>query len=138
VFSASAIAALVQSCELDESAPTTPSNTVTYDVSTNPDLAVVGGITLDVISGLNNGQPVFISRVADESYVVFSAICTHAACTVGLPETQGADCVCPCHGSAYSPSDGHNVKQPTSGTATDLKKFASSYDASKHLLSITT
>ncbi len=139
VFSAATISALVQSCEVDESSPTPPgSTTVTFDVSKSPELAVVGGITITVISGLNSNLPVFISRVADSAFVVFSAICTHQSCTVDLPVAPGENCMCPCHGAQYSATDGRNVVQPISGSATDLPKFASSYDATSQILTITT
>lgn len=136
VLSASAIASLVESCEYTESVPTSPGKTYTYDVSANPDLTEVGGIGLDIIVGLNNDQPVFISRVAATAFVVFSAVCTHQGCIVNLPAKAGDDCICPCHHSMYSATDGHIKQQPSSGVATDLPKFASSYDAASNILTI--
>lgn len=136
VLSAATIASLVESCEYTETAPSAPGKTFSYDVSANPDLAVVGGIGMDIVPGLNDDQPVFISRVAELAFVVFSAVCTHQGCIVNLPAANGDNCICPCHHSTYSPADGRILKQPTSGSATDLPKFASAYDAKTSILTI--
>lgn len=135
-LSAPVLASIVQSCEYNETQPSQPTTTVTYDVSSNPDLGEVGGIAIDMVPGLNNDQPVFISRIATDVFAVFSAICTHQGCTVNPPTQAGADCICPCHQSQYSSTDGRILKQPTIGSATDLPKFASQYDANTHILSI--
>lgn len=139
VLSAPAIAALIAACERDETLPVAPPGTVAIlNISTLPELAVVGGIAHALLDGINGGNPIFVSRIAQETFVVFSAICTHQGCTVDVPELAPADanCVCPCHSSEYSRTDGRVRKQPTSGRATDLPRFASTFDASKNLLTI--
>ncbi|MCO6466431.1 MAG: Rieske 2Fe-2S domain-containing protein [Bradyrhizobiaceae bacterium] len=135
-LSATTIASLVDGCEYTESNPTGPTKSFTYDVSNNPDIQVVGGVGIDLVPGLNNDQPVFISRVAQNAFVVFSAVCTHQGAIVNPPAAPGEDCICPNHHSQYSPVDGHVTKQPTSGSATDLPKFASSFDAATNILTI--
>ncbi len=138
VLSAPAISSLIAGCETNETSPTgNGDNSVTYDVSANPRLSSVGGITLEFIPGLNNDLPVFISRVDADVFVVFSAICTHQGCTVSLPAGPGEPCICPCHSAMYSASSGNVVQQPISGSATNLPQFACSYDAGSGLLTIT-
>ena len=137
VLSAPVIASIVASCEQDEKLPTTPGETFTVDITTLPELAVVGGITTAAVTGLNSNNPVFISRIAQNTFAVFSVVCTHAGCFVDPPATAGANCRCACHGSEYSPQNGHVVVQPTIGSATNLPSFASSFDPSNNILTIT-
>ncbi len=135
VLSAPAIASIVASCETDETV-SSGGTRVQLDVSGFPELSAVGGITITAIEGLNDSNPVFVSRVADDRFVVFSAICTHQACIVGEPEFEGDNCVCPCHLAEYSPVDGSILQQPIGGSATDLKRFESSYDDATTTLTI--
>lgn len=62
-----------------------------------------------VIAKTADGKPVVLSRTADQTVVGFSAICTHAGCTVGV---AGDHIACPCHGSQYALSDGHVLQGP--------------------------
>ncbi len=137
-LSAPVVASIISGCETDETSPTTPTGkTFTYDVSTDPELASVGGITLAAIDGLNGDKPVFISRIAPTTFAVFSNVCTHAGCGVGLPETSTSNCVCPCHRAEYSRADGTVQRQPTSGSARNLPRFASSFNPDTNILTIT-
>ncbi len=136
-LSAPVIASIVASCETDEK-PLAPSGkTYTFDVSTDPALASVGGITAAFVDDLNGGDPVFISRIAETTFAVFSTVCTHASCEVSLPNNPGENCVCSCHGAEYSSTDGSVRRQPTTGSATNLPRFASSFDAATNVLTIT-
>jgi thiosulfate dehydrogenase [quinone] large subunit len=50
-----------------------------------------------------DGGTDLIIRQSDGSLTAFSAVCTHAGCTVGY---QGGQIVCPCHGATYDPTTG--------------------------------
>ena len=135
VLSAPAIASLVAACETDEMVGSSDKR-FQVDITGFPELAVVGGITITAIEDLNESNPVFISRVDTDRFVVFSAICTHQACIVGEPQFDGDNCVCPCHLAEYSPENGRILKQPIGGSATDLKKFESSFNTVTQMLTI--
>ena len=139
-LSAPAIVALISACERDELTPIPPvGTTYNLDISTIPGLATVGSITLISVKDLNGRSPVFISRVAQDTFVVFSSTCTHASCPVSLPAPPvvTSNCICPCHGAEFSASTGSVVRQPVSGSATNLHRFASAFNASSNILTIT-
>ena len=48
-------------------------------------------------------------RESDGSIKAFSAVCTHAGCTVGY---EGGTIVCPCHGGEYSAETGEVIAGP--------------------------
>ena len=50
-------------------------------------------------SGWTLGQPDIVIRQDDGSLTAFSAVCTHAGCTVGY---EAGQIVCPCHGGTYN------------------------------------
>jgi thiosulfate dehydrogenase [quinone] large subunit len=135
-MSAATVATLVAGCETDESNPTPSGTTFTLDVASVPELATVGGISLRLITGLNDGAPVFISRIAQNTFVVFSSICTHAGCEVNPPAAAGADIICSCHGAQFASTDGAVKRQPNSGSATDLKRFPSAFNSTTNILTI--
>ena len=56
-----------------------------------------------------DGSPDIIIRNSDGSLKAFSAVCTHAGCTVGY---QGGVIVCPCHGGEYSAQTGEVIAGP--------------------------
>ncbi len=56
-----------------------------------------------------DGQPDIIIRQADGSLTAFSAVCTHAGCTVGY---EAGEIVCPCHGATYDPKTGEVTGGP--------------------------
>jgi thiosulfate dehydrogenase [quinone] large subunit len=55
------------------------------------------------------GTPDIIIREADGSLKAFSAVCTHAGCTVGY---EGGVIICPCHGGEYSAESGEVIAGP--------------------------
>lgn len=57
------------------------------------------------------GIPAYVVRPSDDSYVAFSAVCTHMGCTVGFfqPTLQFR---CPCHGSIFSAGTGEVLQGP--------------------------
>ncbi len=55
------------------------------------------------------GSPDILIRESDGSLKAFSAVCTHAGCTVGY---EGGVIVCPCHGGEYNAETGEVVAGP--------------------------
>jgi thiosulfate dehydrogenase [quinone] large subunit len=56
-----------------------------------------------------DGSPDILIRSSDGSLKAFSAVCTHAGCTVGYEE---GTIVCPCHGGEYSAETGEVIAGP--------------------------
>jgi thiosulfate dehydrogenase [quinone] large subunit len=50
-----------------------------------------------------SGDPALLIHLADGSVAAFSAICTHAGCTVQYSTAQ-KEIVCPCHGAVFDPA----------------------------------
>ncbi len=57
----------------------------------------------------SDGSPDILIRQSDGSLTSFSAVCTHAGCTVGY---QGGVIVCPCHGGEYDAETGAVIAGP--------------------------
>lgn len=55
------------------------------------------------------GTPDILIRESDGSLKAYSAVCTHAGCTVGY---EGGTIVCPCHGGEYSAETGEVIAGP--------------------------
>jgi Rieske Fe-S protein len=74
---------------------------VRLDPRALPDLAKAGGALK--IQPTGHPEPIYVLRADDAGgkpvFNAVSPICTHQGCTV---EAQGAQLVCPCHGSTYS------------------------------------
>ena len=136
VLSASAISTIIAACETDETPAGPTGDPIDVDIASYPELAAVGGIAIDIVAGLNNDNPVFISRVGQEAFAVFSAICTHNGCVVDPAVEADPNCVCPCHGSQFSRTDGTVKVQPDTGSASDLPAFPSTYDANTNTLTV--
>jgi len=56
-----------------------------------------------------DGSPDILIRDEEGGLKAFSAVCTHAGCTVGY---QGGVIVCPCHGGEYSAETGEVIAGP--------------------------
>jgi len=56
-----------------------------------------------------DGAPDIVIRESDGSIRAFSAVCTHAGCTVGY---EGGTIVCPCHGGEFSAETGEVIAGP--------------------------
>jgi thiosulfate dehydrogenase [quinone] large subunit len=59
----------------------------------------------------SSGQPAWVVRPSSSQVVAFSAICTHAGCTVGF-DASSLEFVCPCHGGHYNAKTGQVVSGP--------------------------
>jgi len=57
------------------------------------------------------GAPAWLIRSGSSRYDAFSAVCTHAGCTVDY-NASSKQFVCPCHGGTYSASDGRVLGGP--------------------------
>lgn len=55
-------------------------------------------------------QKVVVTQPSAGSFKCFTAVCTHAGCTVG--SVSGGTINCPCHGSRYNIADGTVAKGP--------------------------
>jgi thiosulfate dehydrogenase [quinone] large subunit len=56
-----------------------------------------------------DGSPDILIRDEEGNLKAFSAVCTHAGCTVGY---EGGVIVCPCHGGEYSAETGEVIAGP--------------------------
>jgi thiosulfate dehydrogenase [quinone] large subunit len=52
-----------------------------------------------------SGQPAWLLRPSSSQVLAFSAVCTHAGCTVQY-DSGNNEFVCPCHGGTYSARTG--------------------------------
>ncbi len=81
-----------------------PANAV--ELGRGTELPVGSGATYaDPVSG----APDILIRASDGTLTSFSAVCTHAGCTVGY---ESGVIVCPCHGGEYSPQTGAVIAGP--------------------------
>jgi cytochrome b6-f complex iron-sulfur subunit len=73
-------------------------------------LAAVSSIPVGgAVSATNGSDPIVIAQPTAGKVVAFSAVCTHAGCTVA---PQGDTYVCPCHGSTYDAATGAVISGP--------------------------
>ncbi len=72
------------------------------------------------------GVPAYVVQPTKGQFVAFSAVCTHAGCTVQFDQAQTAF-VCPCHGSAYNATTGAVIQGPS---VTPLPRIAVAESAS--------
>jgi thiosulfate dehydrogenase [quinone] large subunit len=75
---------------------------------------LASGTELPANTGANyadpdSGEPDILIRSSDGSLTAFSAVCTHAGCTVGY---ENGVIVCPCHGGEYDPKTGAVIAGP--------------------------
>ena len=59
------------------------------------------------------GIPAYLVQPREGAFVAFSAVCTHAGCTVAFVQSA-EQFQCPCHGSIYSASTGEVIQGPAS------------------------
>lgn len=57
----------------------------------------------------SDGSPDILIRDGEGELKAFSAVCTHAGCTVGY---EGGTIICPCHGGEYSAETGEVIAGP--------------------------
>jgi len=65
-------------------------------------------------------SPALLIHGLDQSWVAFSAVCTHLGCTVEFQPAQNR-IHCACHGGVYDPHTGKNVSGPPPRPLTPYK-----------------
>lgn len=102
-------ATTVAGCAVGASDPEPPAAPLTNAVGKQIVIAVdripSGGATLVTI----DRRPVILARSADGEVVAHSAVCTHQRCTV---QPDGANLLCPCHGSRFDAFTGGVLRGP--------------------------
>lgn len=83
------------------------------------DVPVGGGVVLDE-------EKVVVTQPSKGEFKAFSSICTHQGCPVG--KVEGGEIVCPCHGSAFSVTDGSVLTGPATAP---LEEAAISVDGDR-------
>ena len=81
----------------------------------------VGG----AVSAQLGSTPIVVAQPSAGTVVAFSAVCTHAGCTVA---PQGKEFDCPCHGSRFDGTTGDVITGPAS---TPLTKLTATVSAGK-------
>jgi len=71
-----------------------------------------------------SGQPSYVVHEPDGRFAAFSAVCTHAGCTVGF-DAAAQQFICPCHGGAYSARTGQVVAGPPPAPLRPIKVVVS-------------
>jgi cytochrome b6-f complex iron-sulfur subunit len=95
-------AAIIESCSKQAG---------TNGVNFTLDLTNPANAGLNIVGGyLVTGEVIVIKYTASQ-FVAFSAVCTHAACTVGY-SSSASQIVCPCHGGTFSPATGAVISGP--------------------------
>ncbi|MDN4615102.1 Rieske (2Fe-2S) protein [Leifsonia sp. F6_8S_P_1B] len=74
----------------------------------------VGG----AVSASIGSAPVVVAQPSAGKVVAFSAVCTHAGCTVA---PQGTEFDCPCHGSKFDATTGDVINGPAKDPLPELK-----------------
>ena len=88
----------------------TPDTTASTDVPSRPtksvstaDVPVGGGIVVEE-------KMVVVTQPTEGEFKAFTSTCPHQGCTVG--EVTSEEIICPCHGSAFSPTTGEVLQGP--------------------------
>ncbi|MCU0427560.1 MAG: Rieske (2Fe-2S) protein [Candidatus Kapabacteria bacterium] len=104
---------------------TTPSNVIS--IAQEPSLQRAGGAIIKSIGSVQ----VLVMRTSTTDFLVLSAVCTHAACTVDLPMDGAINCQC--HGSRFSASDGRVLNGPAGAP---LRRYNATFDSMQNVLTI--
>lgn len=74
-----------------------------------------------------------VRRTGATTFFAVSTVCTHQGCETNV---AGSGLECPCHLSAYD-ANGTVIRQPTTGSATNLPTYTATYDSATDTLTIT-
>ncbi len=98
---------------------TTAAPAATGPVSVATSKVPVGGGYID------SNVKIVVTQPSAGEYKAFTAVCTHAGCTVGSVSNNVIQC--PCHGSQYSAKDGSVIQGPaTQALAAETIKVSGS------------
>mgnify|MGYP001792188779 CR=1 FL=1 len=80
-----------------------------------PDIVVAAASAVPVGRALSftaaDGNPAWVVHPAGDTFVAFSAVCTHLGCPVQF-EPSTIEFVCPCHGGVYDARNGQVLQGP--------------------------
>jgi thiosulfate dehydrogenase (quinone) large subunit len=103
------------------SAPATASSTPPTPSATATAGGTVVGAASEVPAGQArqftdpaSGQPAWMVHPAGSTFVAFSAVCTHAGCSVEY-DSSNVQFICPCHGGVYDARTGQVLQGPPPG-----------------------
>lgn len=133
-------AALAAGCGDGQFGPTAlkqTTNAVTIKVSSLPGLATTGQLVKippEIRDAAGNLVLIAVKRTGATTFFAVSTVCTHQQCETNI---TGGILECPCHGSRFD-ADGRVTRQPigTSGSATNLPTYTTSYNAATDTLAI--
>lgn len=125
-------AALVAGCGDGQFGPemrASTTGTLSFKVASLPGLANTGQLvkippTLGLIA---------VKRTGATTFFAVSTVCTHQGCETNI---AGSGLECPCHSAAYD-ANGKVIRQPTTGSATNLPTYTAAYDSATDTLTIT-
>ncbi len=92
------------------SAPTGSAGAAPAGVSVGAAAAVAVGQAISVTDPAG-GTPAWVVHAAANTFVAFSAICTHAGCPVQF-DPSSVQFICPCHGGMYDARTGQVLQGP--------------------------
>ncbi|MEO8518092.1 MAG: TQO small subunit DoxD [Dermatophilaceae bacterium] len=80
-----------------------------------PDIVVAAASAVPVGGAVSftaaDGNPAWVVHPSGDTFVAFSAVCTHLGCTVRF-EQSTAELFCPCHGGLYDARNGQVLQGP--------------------------
>jgi Rieske Fe-S protein len=120
VATAGVSAVALAACSTASSGDTTssPAGGSTAAGSGGTGLAKLADIPVgQAIAATSGGKPIIIARPTASTVAAFSAICTHAGCTVA---PAAAELHCPCHGSKYNALTGAVLQGPAPKALTSI------------------
>ncbi len=128
-----ALSSMLASCDYDITRPTDIANQPGIDIDLNVEtsLQTVGGSIRKTYGSFNGGRNIVIIRTSETEFLVVTAVCTHQGCDINLPQSPGANLVCPCHGAQFSSATGDVLQGPAS---TPLRKYPWRLDSARNVL----
>jgi Rieske Fe-S protein len=125
---------LLNACEQNES-PIKTEGPQSFDLTEYEPLMQVGGVSYIFLKDIPD--PLIVIRKSEDSFLVYSSVCSHQGCNVDVPAPGSDIMVCPCHFAKYNVHDGSVAEKPNDGTnIKGLKKFVSKFDSNTNVLEV--